>query len=313
MAKSWLDLALFSTYFPHMIAGPIMRFNTLSPQLDNFKPISVQTINEGHFYFFRGILKKTVLADMLAYLFIDSVFDNPSNYSLLFIYLTTCIFAFQIYYDFSGYSDMAIGISKYFNIELDTNFKYPYFSESPREFWRNWHITLSNWFRDYIYIPVKGASLSKLRIGAALFLSFALSGIWHGAAVKFVLWGIYNAIGVLLCRKVKISSSFLSYRPVKIIYTFVFISTSWLLFRIPSISSLFKLKGLFIMSSETHNTIVCLLVILFCFIMHYLEKHLTASRFLKCGYVVQCTTYILILVFATSMTAYSKQFIYFQF
>lgn len=187
------DYALFIAYFPKLVAGPIERPAVLLPQLQSERCLTVDLFTRGAFLILLGLFKKVAIADGLAPS-VDSVFGSAQSVSATDIVLATLAFTFQIYCDFSGYSDMTRGVSKLFGIELSANFRFPYFSSSPSEFWRRWHISLSTWLRDYLYIPLGGNRQGPWRTRVNLMLTMGLGGLWHGAAWSYVLWGLYQGL-----------------------------------------------------------------------------------------------------------------------
>jgi alginate O-acetyltransferase complex protein AlgI len=189
------DYALFIAYFPKLVAGPIERPAVLIPQLETERRATLDDLTRGGFLILLGLFKKIAVADGLAPS-VETIFGSARQPTATDIAAATVAFAFQIYCDFSGYSDIARGASKLFGIELSLNFRFPYFSSTPSEFWRRWHISLSSWLRDYLYIPLGGNRGSPLRTRVNLMITMGLGGLWHGAAWNYVLWGIYQ--GVLL-------------------------------------------------------------------------------------------------------------------
>jgi len=196
---NFIDFALFVTYFPHLVAGPVLRASLLLPQISQPRTITRKQIVEGLWLIGWGLFQKMYVADSLAQI-VNAVFDpsaNPSGVDALFgIYG----FTFQAYGDFAGYSNIARGVSKLMGIELSVNFLFPYLTISPREFWRNWHISLSMWLRDYLYIPLGGNRGSELAVTRNLMLTMLLGGLWHGAAWTFVLWGAYQGMTLAVNR-----------------------------------------------------------------------------------------------------------------
>lgn len=180
--------AAFISFFPQLVAGPIERTKNLLPQIDCEHRFTYEKGSYGMKLMAWGFFKKLVIADNLA-VFVDKVFEDVSAYHGFALVLAVLFFTLQIYCDFSGYSDIAIGTAKLFDIDLMTNFKSPYFSASIKEFWRRWHISLSSWFRDYVYIPLGGNRVSRLRNMWNLMVTFCLSGLWHGAAFTYIIWG----------------------------------------------------------------------------------------------------------------------------
>jgi alginate O-acetyltransferase complex protein AlgI len=191
--KNVVDYALFVSYFPLLVAGPIERATHLLPQVKLKRNFDFEKAKEGIYQIIWGLVKKVVIADTCA-TYANAIFDNYSSMNSLSLILGAVYFAFQIYGDFSGYSDMALGMSKLFGLDLLRNFNYPYFSRDIAEFWRRWHISLSSWFRDYLYIPLGGSRGSKLKQVRNVFIIFVVSGFWHGASWTFIAWGFINAL-----------------------------------------------------------------------------------------------------------------------
>ncbi len=191
--RNFVDYSLFVSYFPLLVAGPIERATHLLPQLKVKREFNFEKAKEGVYQIIWGLVKKVVIADSCA-IYANEIFDNHNSMNSLSLILGAVYFAFQIYGDFSGYSDIALGTSKLFGIDLLKNFNYPYFSRDIAEFWRRWHISLSSWFRDYLYIPLGGSKGSKLFQVRNTFIIFLVSGFWHGANWTFIAWGLINAI-----------------------------------------------------------------------------------------------------------------------
>ncbi len=188
-APSLLHYALFIAFFPHLIAGPILRGDELLPQLERGGQTSPERNQRGLWLIAVGLVKKVVLADFLLAPYVNGVFGFDTSFGAPERWVAAYSFAFQIYFDFSGYTDMARGLALLLGFELPTNFSEPYLSRNPSEFWRRWHITLSRWLRDYVYIPLGGNRRGRLRTYANLMATMLIGGLWHGAAWKFVLWG----------------------------------------------------------------------------------------------------------------------------
>lgn len=191
--KNGFKCALFLSFFPALLSGPIGRAEKLLPQFDSLHKFNYVNLREGLFRFLWGAFKKLVLADRLAVV-VDTVFAAPQNYGAIQVIIAACAFSIQIYCDFSAYSDMAVGSARVMGFELVENFRTPYFSRSIAEFWRRWHISLSTWFRDYLYIPLGGSRRGTARKYVNVLIVFAVSGLWHGAALSFILWGLLNGL-----------------------------------------------------------------------------------------------------------------------
>jgi alginate O-acetyltransferase complex protein AlgI len=237
--SDFIAFAAFVGYFPQLVAGPIERAAHLLPQLGEIRVFNSTNAANGLRQALWGFFKKVVIADAVAPL-VDLAFSNPESYSSLALILGAVLFSIQIYCDFSGYSDIAIGISKLFGIELKQNFRTPYFSRDIGEFWRRWHISLSTWFRDYIYIPLggsKGSTDLKIRNTFAIFL---VSGFWHGANWTFIFWGLINALLFIPLMLSKGNRKHLDHATLKdthkIIWTFTLTTLAWIFFRADSLS-----------------------------------------------------------------------------
>ncbi|MFY8132790.1 MAG: MBOAT family O-acyltransferase [Bacteroidia bacterium] len=191
--KNLVNYSLFVSYFPLLVAGPIERASHLLPQLEVPRKWNWKQFKEGLFLVSWGFFKKVVIADSLA-VFVDEVFKNYQHESGINLLVGAVFFSFQIYGDFSGYSDIARGVSKFFGIELLLNFNFPYFSRSIPEFWKRWHISLSSWFRDYLFIPLGGSKEGKLKALRNVIIIFLVSGFWHGANWTFIIWGGIHAL-----------------------------------------------------------------------------------------------------------------------
>ena len=199
--ENFQNYALYILLFPQLIAGPIIRFNEIAAQLINRQ--HQDTIDDklsGFFRFIIGLAKKVLIADTLGSV-ADGIFDlAPESLNMATAWLGIIAYAFQIYFDFSGYSDMAIGIARMMGFRFPENFNFPYISQSITEFWRRWHITLGNWMRDYLYIPLGGNRVSTNRMYLNLWIVFLLSGLWHGAAWTFIIWGAFHGLFLILDR-----------------------------------------------------------------------------------------------------------------
>ncbi|OCR90596.1 acetyltransferase [Campylobacter fetus subsp. testudinum] len=252
---NYLKYALFVTYFPHLLAGPIIHHAEMMPQFANLrrKKIHYKNISIGIFLFAMGLFKKVVIADFFAK-FANYGFDTVAMLSMSEAWITSLSYTFQLYFDFSGYTDMAIGISYMFNIVLPLNFNSPYKSLSIQEFWRRWHMTLSRFLRDYIYIPLGGNRLGESRAYINIFIVFLLGGLWHGAGWTFIIWGALHGTALMIHRFY--SSHFKPlHRILAWIITFNFINITWVFFRAKDMESAFKvLKGMFNINSIAPNS-----------------------------------------------------------
>ena len=236
---SFLDFALFVAYFPQLVAGPIERATHLLPSILNPRRLSSDQTLHGFHLILIGLFKKIAIADGVA-ASVEQAYSSTGFISSIDVIVGTLLFAIQIYCDFSGYSDIARGVSDLFGIELMVNFRTPYFSKDPREFWQKWHISLSTWLRDYLYIPLGGNRGSEAKTYCNLMLTMGLGGLWHGASWNFVLWGIYQ--GAILCihrfwviKKGIYKTSHWLYNALAILIFQPFMLYGWLLFRARSL------------------------------------------------------------------------------
>ena len=254
--KNFFFYALFVSFFPQLVAGPIERPSNLIPQLKSPHPWQKSDWIKGAKHMLVGFFKKIVVADTVS-VYVDAVYHNPDGASALGVTLATCLFAVQIYCDFSGYTDIAIGCARIMGIRLMKNFDHPYRAQSIKEFWSRWHISLSTWFRDYLYIPLGGNRKGSVRRYVNLFIVFLVSGLWHGANWTFVLWGalhgIYQIVGHLTLpyRNRLLDKTGLARREglicaLRTLATFVLVDFAWLFFRARSVGEAFVLvKKLF--------------------------------------------------------------------
>ena len=238
---SLLEYIFYLTYFPLLMCGPITRAETLFPQLKNDGPVSARTLKVGLFLIICGLLKKALLADYLAQ-FNNMVFDDPAAFSGFEVFLGVLGYSLQIYFDFSGYSDMATGLSSLMGIRLPDNFSFPYQSLNVSEFWRRWHISLSSWFRDYLYIPLGGNRKGAVRTYLNNFSVMLVAGLWHGASWMFVIWGGLHGLALVihkLCKKLfldRIDDKWYV-RSLSWILTFTFVAGAWVFFRSPDMAT----------------------------------------------------------------------------
>lgn len=232
--------AAFVSFFPQLVAGPIERSNNLLPQVRQRHAFDYEKAMQGVKLMLWGYYKKLVIADGLSE-YVQKVFDNPQDYTGFSLIIASVFFTLQIYCDFSGYSDIAIGTAKLFGIDLMTNFKSPYFSGSVREFWSRWHISLSTWFRDYVYIPLGGNRVSKIRHYINLMITFLVSGLWHGANWTFLAWGGVHGLTQVVETAIigKRETKNIVLRVFRVAVIFLFCSFAWIFFVSNSISDAF--------------------------------------------------------------------------
>ncbi len=242
-----LDFSLFVVFFPQLVAGPIVRAAEFLPQLNNKIKLTFNNFKLGIVLFIIGFAKKSLLADSLS-IYVDNVFTRPEIFDSLTLMFATMAYSLQIYFDFSGYSDMAIGIGLIIGFHFPKNFSYPYKARNITEFWRRWHLTLSRWLRDYLYISLGGNRKGKYRTYFNLFATMTLGGLWHGASMNFVIWGMLHGIALAThkifhtIRKVNINdfpeqafthknATIFIYQFLSISVTYIFVCITWILFR----------------------------------------------------------------------------------
>ncbi len=244
--RNLADFALFVAFFPQLVAGPIERASRLLPQILSPRTPSWSGFGSGCWLILSGLVKKVVIADNLAHL-VDRIYSNPGQATALEVLFATWAFAWQIYCDFSGYSDIARGTSRLMGFELMVNFRLPYLSTSPAEFWRRWHISLSTWLRDYLYIPLGGNRLGALLTYRNLALTMWLGGLWHGAAWTYVVWGAYQGLLLMAHRLSRPALDRLTPRSafgqglwftVRVVCMFQLICLGWMIFRANSLAHL---------------------------------------------------------------------------
>ena len=251
--KSFLKLGTYIAMFPQLIAGPIVRYADIAPQLDS-RQTTLEDVSSGACRFVIGLSKKVLLANVLYELI--TAFQQSRDLSVLYFWLYAVSFALQLYFDFSGYSDMAIGLGRIFGFRFQENFNYPYISGSITEFWRRWHISLGSWFRDYVYIPLGGNRVSKAKWLRNILVVWMLTGLWHGASWNFVLWGLGFAV-LLVAEKLVYGRLLQRTHVLKHVYTLLLVTLSFVLFNADSVSeavlqlgAMFGAGGLPLVSTE---------------------------------------------------------------
>ena len=251
--KSFLKLGTYIAMFPQLIAGPIVRYADIAPQLDS-RQTMLEDVSSGACRFVIGLSKKVLLANVLYELI--TAFQQSRDLSVLYFWLYAVSFALQLYFDFSGYSDMAIGLGRIFGFRFQENFNYPYISGSITEFWRRWHISLGSWFRDYVYIPLGGNRVSKAKWLRNILVVWMLTGLWHGASWNFVLWGLGFAV-LLVAEKLVYGRLLQRTHVLKHVYTLLLVTLSFVLFNADSVSeavsqlgAMFGAGGLPLVSTE---------------------------------------------------------------
>jgi D-alanyl-lipoteichoic acid acyltransferase DltB (MBOAT superfamily) len=283
--ESMLDYSFYMTFFPHLVAGPIVRASLFLPQIRQEVVIKNSDLNYGMYFIIKGLFKKAVLADFVAQ-YNDLIFGAPGTYSGFESLMAIYGYALQIYCDFSGYSDMAIGIARLMGYDLGVNFTLPYNAASITEFWRRWHMSLSLWLRDYVYIPLGGNRLGKWRAYLNQFLTMLIGGFWHGASWKFVFWGAMHGLALGLHKWVsgdnKKKSTGLA-RAASIALTFHFVIVLWVFFRAETFEgAILILKQVFFdMDLSYVGPFIQTRSLVFFFIIFGLSYHVMDNRYFQ--------------------------------
>jgi D-alanyl-lipoteichoic acid acyltransferase DltB (MBOAT superfamily) len=232
--NNFIDYLFFLSFFPRLVAGPIVRASDFIPQINKTPLLTETEVTKGLFLIIGGAFKKVIISDYISINFVDRVFDNPTLYTSTENWLAVYGYTLQIYCDFSGYSDMAIGIALWLGFNIPENFKLPYKSTSITEFWRRWHISLSSWLKDYLYISLGGNRKGKFRTYLNLFITMLLGGLWHGASWKFVFWGALHGIALAIDKAlntIQLQKKYSFLTPLGWLLTFHFVAFCWIFFR----------------------------------------------------------------------------------
>ena len=323
--KPTKDLLLFATFisfFPQLVAGPIERAFHLLPQFEIRRRFSYETGVAGMRQILWGLFKKIVIADTLAG-YVDDIFSNYQALPGSTLVLGAVYFAVQIYCDFSGYSSIAIGTARLFGFSLMTNFNYPYFAKSVAAFWRRWHISLTSWFRDYVYIPLGGSRRSLTRTALNVIIVFSLSGLWHGANWTFIVWGLLNGLfilpTVLRGRQPSLSTGNALTAMLKILFTFACVTFTWIFFRAQSVGQAFAyIQVIFSTSLFTypvqHGMALAVPLIALLFLVEWLRYHrISLLQSMLAPKVVRWSVYIVLIITCLVFFKQNQAFIYFQF
>ncbi len=329
----------FISFFPQLVAGPIERATSLLPQFSKLRVFNYDKATDGLRQMLWGLFKKMVIADNCA-VAVDQIWGDYSNMPGFLLLLGSVLFSFQIYCDFSGYSDIAIGCARLFGIDLMRNFRFPYFSRSIPEFWRRWHISLMTWFRDYIYFPLGGSRCSLPRTIRNIFIVWIISGLWHGANWTFVCWGLFYAF-LLSAHRVAGFKGIKDVTPegkiwpslketAYIVITFLIVNLGWIVFRAPSMtdaaqyimamcdSSLFNLSGCISLMGGLQLT-KSVPAILFLIVVEWMQRNkqhalqLTGNSLMTRNLALRYTFYIVFIMIILVYSGRNSEFIYFQF
>jgi D-alanyl-lipoteichoic acid acyltransferase DltB (MBOAT superfamily) len=324
--ESLARYALFVSFFPQLIAGPILRGSELLPQLARGDAPTPERTRRGLWLLGSGLAKKVILADFLLAPFVGDVFRAPGVGSAAFHWVAAWSFAFQIYFDFSGYTDMARGLALLLGYELPVNFLEPYLSRDPSEFWRRWHVTLSRWLRDYLYIPLGGNRRGESRTHLNLLVTMLLGGLWHGAAWNFVVWGALHGVWLMAHREISRRGDPdrpLGWRDVpRVFATFNAVSVAWVFFRTPTFAEANQfLAGMAGLGAGTGWPVLPTAIVVACAGLHVLERWMRlhgarlreAARDRWWGWPLEAAALGAIVGLAVSVGGAGSEFIYFQF
>ncbi len=312
--RNFLRFATFVCFFPQLMAGPIERARHLLPQFHQFPEVRLQNFTDGASLFLVGLFKKLALANYLAY-YVERVYDNPRAFGAPALVLATVAFGWQIFFDFSGYTDMARGVAKLMGFNLILNFNNPYLATGLGEFWSRWHISLSSWFRDYVYIPLGGNRGGTFNTYRNLLLTFFVSGIWHGASWTFVIWGTLHGLGVVITRELERSAFYRTQVPrlAKQLGVFAFVSFTWVFFRAGSLSDALLIVNRVFTAAWHDLQIPALMIGLVALV--WLYQFLYESRFrsvLQTG-LVRVGIAVFMVLYLCLCASGGGAFIYFQF
>ncbi len=312
--------ALYVLFFPQLVAGPIERPQNLLQQFKTKQVFSFSNLRSGLLLMAWGMFKKAVVADRLAGV-VDQCYGTVETQTTQQMWMGVLCYSFQIYCDFSGYSDIAVGAARTMGIRLMENFNNPYLASSVNDFWKRWHISLSGWFRDYVYIPMGGSKVNMQKYCRNILVVFALSGLWHGARYTFITWGLVHALLIIIERMVtknRSASMSLIQRVFKIVFTFILLSLTWVFFRSASIKEACAVfKKLFVYSGQQFNSLP-MNGIEIIFSIGLLLVLLYSEKKVKNGFIERSAMYYPLLIVTIAACYFFgiynyKQFIYFQF
>lgn len=342
--KSFLNYGLFVTFFPKLVAGPIQRAAELLPQLKIRPSFQLDFIAEGLKRILYGLILKVLLADNISGLVDEGFSADPSSLSAIDVWALAFLFGFQIYFDFSAYSHIAVGAANMMGIQIPENFDYPYVASSFKEFWKRWHISLSSWIRDYLYLPLakiqvvkttgmggigegldKTTDQSRGKKNKALFLTWAIMGLWHGANWTFVVWGLYHASIIFIERQVtpiRQKYSILNHAIIGWLVTLPLVMLSWVPFRATTLQVTFTMFAKVFQPAEylrytmrENNYIIAFLMVLLFFTNYLVSRYLTGKiqQVPWLSFSINCVKFAVIIVFVFTFLRPISQFIYFQF
>ncbi|MFC1650594.1 MBOAT family O-acyltransferase [Candidatus Latescibacterota bacterium] len=313
--RNFIRLAVFVSFFPYLLAGPIERAKNMLPQLSSPPEITAGGIAEGSSLFIVGLFKKVAIADFLS-LYVNRIYESPSEFQALTLLVATYAFTWQIYFDFSGYTDMARGCARMFGFKLMLNFNNPYLSTGLGEFWQRWHISLSSWFKDYIYIPLGGNRRSRFGTYRNMVLTMLIAGLWHGAAWNFVIWGGLHAFGRTVTRELE-RTRFYSERIPKIIKqiaVFHFVCLTWIFFRAETFGDAISvIAGIFSFAPGDPRFPIIAILLILGVLLYQLMYESKFKRILEVSFVRIGIAVAMILYLFFFRTSGYEVFYYFRF
>jgi len=312
---SLIKYAAFVSLFPRLLAGPIERAKNLLPQLAKSPKVTGDDIGDGLSLFVVGMFKKVALADYLA-LYVNKVYAAPDEFQSPALILATFLFAWQIYFDFSGYTDMARGIARMMGLRLMLNFNNPYLATSLGDFWGRWHISLSSWFKDYLYIPLGGNRKGTFNTYKNMFVVMVISGLWHGAAWTFVIWGAVHAVGRFLTREMERTSFYNTKVPklAKQLFVFAFVTFAWIFFRAETIADAWTIiERIFTSGFAGPRCPVLALILVFAVWLYQFACESRLRSILELRLVRVTMVILMILYLALFAPSTGQAFIYMQF
>jgi D-alanyl-lipoteichoic acid acyltransferase DltB (MBOAT superfamily) len=312
--RNFLRFATFVCFFPQLMAGPIERAKHLLPQFQKAPPLRLENLTDGLSLFLVGLFKKLALADYLA-IYVDQVYRNPSGASAAELALATFAFSWQIFFDFSGYTDMARGLARMMGFHLILNFNNPYLATGLGDFWSRWHISLSTWFRDYVYIPLGGSRGGALATYRNLLITFLVSGVWHGANWTFLIWGLLHALGVMVTRELERSALYRDRVPVlfKQVCVFAYVTFAWIFFRAASLPEALLVVGRIFRGAWSNPGIPALMLVLVGLVWLYQFNYESRFRGLLGTGLVRVTLAVGMVLYLCLCSSSGGAFIYFQF
>jgi alginate O-acetyltransferase complex protein AlgI len=326
--RNIIDFGFYVSFFPQLVAGPIVRASEFIPQLYTKFHLEKREFSHALFLITKGLIKKIVIADFIAVNFIDRVFENPAMYSGFENLMAVYGYGLQIYCDFSGYTDIAIGLALILGFRLPLNFNSPYKAAGISDFWRRWHISLSRWLKDYLYIPLGGNRKGKFRSAINLLITMLLGGLWHGASLRFIIWGLLHGIGLVINRILislfgTLKSGRLS-RAVAVFFTFQFVSFCWIFFRAPDMNRVYEMLSQIVENFSPGSFLVVLpayanvfLLMIVGYTIHFLPERIKEAYrglFIKMPVVVQLAVIMIFAVLLYQMRSIDVMpFIYFRF